>query len=55
MNRVIQNPIVASRSCAARAADACFRAASDRASEAPNGIVVVRAFPLWQARREVSS
>lgn len=55
MNRVIKNPNAASRSCAARAVDGCFRAASDRASEAPSAVVAVRAFPLWRARREVSS
>lgn len=54
MNRVFQHPIAASRSCAARAAGACFRAASNRASAA-RAFVVVRAFPVWRPCFEVTS
>ena len=55
MNRQIQTPIAASRSCAARAAGACSQAVRDRVSEAPNAVVVVRVFPVCHGRREVSS
>jgi hypothetical protein len=57
MNPVNRSYRDASRSCAARAADACSRAASGQANEAPSAIVVVvvHAPPVSRRRREVWS
>ena len=55
------NPVIRSftprpsPSCDARAAVACCRAASGRASEAPRVAVDVRVFPVSRVRREVPS
>jgi hypothetical protein len=54
MNPVIRSYPGASRSCAARAAGACYRAASGQVNGAPNA-VVVRASHVSRGRREVPS
>ena len=54
MNPVNRSYRDASRSCAARAAGACSRAASGQANEAPN-VVVVHASPVSRGRHEVPS
>jgi hypothetical protein len=55
MNRALRKSNAALRLCAARAADACCRAASGRASEALNGASAVHVPPVSPARHEVSS
>ena len=55
MNPVNRSYRDASRSCAARAAGACSRAASGQANEAPSTVVVVRVPRVSRERREVPS